>query len=107
MLLGVFLVKMLSFAVEDKMAETIDLVVSKSGNYSSRSEFLKDSVRLNLVRQTEVEGNMKDFLTGFSKLRKKAYAKGYDGHLPTQEEKAKIAMDYFKEKRIDINKYLQ
>ena len=95
---------MLSFAVEDKLAETIDAFVSKSGNYSSRSEFLKDSVRLNLKGQAEVEENMKNFIEGFAKLRKKAYANGYDGRMPTREERAKIADEYLAEKGIVLDR---
>jgi len=94
---------MLSFAVEDKLAETIDAFVSKSGNYSSRSEFLKDSVRLNLKRQAEAEENMKKFMEGIAKLRKKAYANGYDGHMPTREERAKIADEWLKENNIVLD----
>jgi len=98
---------MLSVEVDDKLVKTIDEVVKKSGRFSSRSEFLKDSIRKNLTREAEVEENMKKFLSGIAELRKKAYARGYDGRLLTQEERAKIADEYFKEQGIDIKKYLQ
>ena len=98
---------MLSVEVEDKLVETIDEVVAKSGKFSSRSEFLKDSIRRNLEKQVEVEENMKKFMAGILELRKKAYANGYDGRFPTREERAKIANDYFKEQGIDIKKYLK
>ena len=98
---------MLSVEVDDKLVKTIDEVVAKSGRFSSRSEFLKDSIRRNLEKQAEVEENMKSFMNTVVQLRKKASARGYDGSLLTREEKVKIADDHFNEKGINIKKYLQ
>jgi len=99
--------KMLSVGVEDKFASIIDEFISKSGRYSSRSEFLKDSIRRNLEEQTKSEEWRKSFMEGILELRKKAYANGYDGRLSTLEERAKIADEYFAKKGIDIKKQLQ
>lgn len=99
--------KMLSVSVEDKFALMIDEFISKSGRYSSRSEFLKDSMRKNLDEQMKSEEWRKKFMESVLELRKKAYANGYDGRMPTHEERVKIADEYFAKKGIDIKKQLQ
>jgi Arc/MetJ-type ribon-helix-helix transcriptional regulator len=98
---------MLSVGVEDKFASIIDEFISKSGRYSSRSEFLKDSIRKNLDEQMKSEEWRRKFMESVLELRKKAYANGYDGSLLTREERAKIADEYFAKKGIDIKKQLQ
>jgi Arc/MetJ-type ribon-helix-helix transcriptional regulator len=94
--------KMLSFSVEDKFASIIDEFIANSGRYSSRSEFLKDSIRKNLDKQIESEEWRKSFMEGILELRKKAYANGYDGSLLTREERAKIADEWIKENKIRL-----
>jgi Arc/MetJ-type ribon-helix-helix transcriptional regulator len=94
--------KMLSVGVEDKFASIIDEFIAKSGRYSSRSEFLKDSIRKNLDKQIESEEWRKSFMEGILELRKKAYANGYDGSLLTQKERAKIADEWIKENKIKL-----
>jgi Arc/MetJ-type ribon-helix-helix transcriptional regulator len=94
--------KMLSVGVEDKFASIIDEFIAKSGRYSSRSEFLKDSIRRNLEEQTKSEEWRKSFIEGILELRKKAYARGYDGSLLTREEKVKIADEWVKENKIKL-----
>jgi Arc/MetJ-type ribon-helix-helix transcriptional regulator len=94
--------KMLSVGVEDKFASIIDEFIAKSGRYSSRSEFLKDSIRKNLDKQIESEEWRKSFMEGILELRKKAYANGYDGSLLTREERAKIADEWIKENKIKL-----
>lgn len=93
---------MLSVGVEDKFASIIDEFIAKSGRYSSRSEFLKDSIRKNLDKQIESEEWRKSFMEGILELRKKAYANGYDGSLLTQKERAKIADEWIKENKIKL-----
>ena len=99
--------KMLSVGFEDKFALMIDEFISRSGRYSSRSEFSKDSIRKNLDEQMQSEEWRRKFMEGILEMRKKAYANGYDGRLPTREERAKIADEYFAKKGIDIKKQLQ
>jgi Arc/MetJ-type ribon-helix-helix transcriptional regulator len=94
--------KMLSVGVEDKFASIIDEFIKKSGRYSSRSEFLKDSIRKNLDKQIESEEWRKSFMEGILDLRKKAYARGFDGRFPTREERAKIADEWIKENNIKL-----
>ena len=94
--------KMLSVGVEDKFASIIDEFIAKSGRYSSRSEFLKDSIRKNLDEQMKSEEWRKSFMEGILKLRKNAYARGYDGSLLTREERAKIADEWIKENKIKL-----
>jgi Arc/MetJ-type ribon-helix-helix transcriptional regulator len=62
--------KMLSVGVEDKFASIIDEFIAKSGRYSSRSEFLKDSIRRNLDEQTKSEEWRKKFMESILDLTK-------------------------------------
>ena len=94
--------KMLSFAVEDRFVELIDEVIARSGRFSSRSEFLKDSIRRNIEKEVEVGENMKKFSENLVDLRKKAYARGFSGRLLTKKEKAKIANKHFADKGIKV-----
>ena len=84
---------MVSCAVEDSFLRKIDNYVKKSGMYTSRSEFLKDSMRKNLVNMSDTEKWMKDFA-------KESIARGYRGGFPTREERAQIATDHLLEKGI-------
>jgi len=89
---------MLSVEVDDRLAKAIDNVVAVSGAYSSRSEFLKDSIRKNLAESMEMSEWMKDFRESTKKLAAVARSRGYKGGLLSRKEKDKIAKEYLKEK---------
>ncbi len=89
---------MLSVQVEDKMAAEVDELIAHAGIYSSRSEFLKDAIRKNLRELLEHIAYKKKVKKAFQGLAKKALARGWNGELPTREERAKIADEYVKEK---------
>lgn len=90
--------KMLSVQVEDKMATEIDRVIKETGFFSSRSEFLKDSIRSNIAKIQERAVYRKKVRAAFRRLAQKAKAAGWNGELPTREERVKIADEYMKEK---------
>ena len=94
--------KMLSVQVEDKMVQQVDEFIEHSGLYSSRSEFLKDSIRKNLSALLEKEVYKKKVRESFHALAKKAVARGWNGKLPTGEQRAKIVEEYLKEKGINL-----
>jgi Arc/MetJ-type ribon-helix-helix transcriptional regulator len=88
---------MLSVEVQDSCVKAIDAVVASSGLYSSRSEFLKDSIRKNLAETTQMSDSLKSIRRGAEKLAAEARKRGYKGGLPTREERDKLAREYMKE----------
>jgi len=87
---------MLSVAVDESFASAIDRMISSSGVYSSRSEFLKDSMRKNLAEMMVVSEDLRKIRESAEKLFKKARARGYKGGLLTRKEKEKIAREFVK-----------
>lgn len=93
--------KMLSVQVEDKLAKEIDSLIRRSGMYSSRSEFLKDAIRKNIMEFSALSDDQLKIRLGVRKLALKSYERGWRGEMPTQEERSKIADEYLKENRIN------
>ena len=93
---------MLSVEVQDSCAKAIDAIVASSGLYSSRSEFLKDSIRKNLSDATQMSESLKSIRRGAEKLAAEARKRGYKGGLPTREERDRFARQYAKENGIDF-----
>lgn len=89
--------KMLSVAVDEKLAKAVDELIDCSRLYSSRSEFLKDSIRKNLESSLELSEDLKKIREGAEKLAIKARKKGYKGGLLTVKEREKIAREFIKE----------
>ena len=92
--------KMLSVEVGKNYAKAIDKAIAATGLYSSRSEFLKDSIRKNLVDTIELGGSLEKFRAGAKKLGAKARQKGYAGGLLSKEEKEKIALEFIKKHKL-------
>ncbi|MFH1588876.1 MAG: ribbon-helix-helix domain-containing protein [Candidatus Diapherotrites archaeon] len=88
--------KMLSFEVSDAFAEAIDAVVRTSGIYSSRSEFLKDSVRKNVEQAKKTSEFIKKLRASSLELAKKAKSRGWDGKMASYEQKDKWAKEWVK-----------
>ncbi len=93
---------MLSVEMDERYVKAIDAMIAKSGKYSSRSEFLKDSIRKNFDELLKTDEDLRKIHEGLQKLKKLAYERGYDGRMPTREEKEKIAREYLKKKGIKI-----
>ncbi|MFH1751488.1 MAG: hypothetical protein ABH821_00920 [archaeon] len=93
--------KMLSVAVEDSFAKAIDELISSTGRYSSRSEFIKDSMRKNYDKNVELSENVKKFRDGIIELRKLAISRGMKPGMPTREERDRHAREYLKKNGFD------
>jgi len=93
---------MVSVAVEDSLVEKIDSVVKVSGLYSSRSEFLKDSIRLNLARASLLDSELAVFREKTAALRKLVRSRVGEPRFPTREEKTKIAREWLKENNVRL-----
>jgi len=89
--------KMLSVAVEDDFAKAIDKTIKCSGLYSSRSEFLKDSIRKNLTATMKMSDSLKSIREGAEKLASLARQRGFTGKLPSKREREKFAKEFIKE----------
>ncbi len=89
--------KMLSVQVEDKLAAEIDQVIKETGFFSSRSEFLKEAIRKSISEIRERAAYRKKVRDVFREFGKKALERGWNGELPTREQRIKIADEYMKE----------
>lgn len=98
--MGALFVKMVSVELEDKFVKNIDLQITKTGIYSSRSEFLKDSIRKNYREMILQDPKLREIHEAFEPLRKLARERGTEIRMLSKEEKNKIAMEYAKEKGI-------
>lgn len=92
--------KMLSVAVEEEYAKRIDELISLSGFYSSRSEFLKDSIRKNLVEILKFNKDIRNIHLESEKLALKAREKGFTGVKLSAREREKIAKKFIKQKKV-------
>ena len=85
---------MLSVAVDERLAKSIDSAIASSGLYSSRSEFLKDAIRKNLSKLVEQDEDLKAIRESVARLRKKAVYRPM-----TQAERDALAEDFMKSRR--------
>jgi len=90
--------KMLTVEVDEKYAKAIDKAIAKTRMYSSRSEFLKDSIRKNYIEMLKTDEDFRRIDEAAEKLAKIAKERGYKGGLLTRREKHKIAREFLKEK---------
>jgi Arc/MetJ-type ribon-helix-helix transcriptional regulator len=91
---------MLSVEIDERFAKAIDKVIEQTGAYSSRSEFLKDSIRKNFEEMLKMDADLRSIHEGAKKLAEIAKSRGYKGGLLTRKEKDKIAREYLKKKGI-------
>gem|GEM_PF-1138795 len=94
--------RMVSVELEDGFLSQVDEVVRRSGRFSSRSEFFKDSLRKNLADEMDFLSRFGQFKKGITALRKKAYSNGYAGSLLSRSEKERIANEWVKENKIKL-----
>ncbi len=93
---------MATFEIEDKFMNEIDKLIKKTGQYKTRSEFFKDSVRMRFTAIEEIEWRKK-FREETDKMSKEAYAKGYKGGFITPKQRDKYAREYIKENKIQLD----
>jgi len=89
--------KMLSVEVNDSLVKTIDDAVKRSGLYSSRSEFLKDAIRKNLLETLMQQEGFAEFHAKCEKMRAELKAQGIVPMQLSRQERAEIADKYLKE----------
>ena len=88
--------KMLTVEVDEKYAKAIDKAIAKTKLYSSRSEFLKDSIRKNFREMLRTDEDFRKIDEASEKLAKIAKERDYKGGLLTRKERDKIAREYLK-----------
>lgn len=89
--------KMLSVEVNDSLVKVIDNAVKNSGLYSSRSEFLKDAIRKNLLETLMLDEDFRKVHEASEKIRALARKNGYDGRTLMRKDRAGIADEFLKE----------
>jgi Arc/MetJ-type ribon-helix-helix transcriptional regulator len=94
--------KMVSFEVEPGLLKAIDSCVKASGFYSSRSEFFKDSARVNLLRVKSMSGEVVEFDKGVDELRRKARSRGWSPSKYTAGQREEIVKEFLRENKIKL-----
>lgn len=85
---------MLSVAVDEGYARTIDNAIAVSRLYSSRSEFLKDAIRKNLQNTLAFNRELKLIRSESEKLALKARQRGFSGKTLPRDERNKLAREF-------------
>lgn len=62
----------LSFTVEPAFVKKLEQLISKTGLYHSKSEFLRDAARQRMIQMLGIEEEYKNIHEGILELRKKA-----------------------------------
>jgi len=94
---------MVSVELKDSFLKQIDELIKKTGKYSSRSEFLKESMRKNLDAQLESAKKFNDFILETERLRAIAKKRGNKGGLLSKEDGEIMAKEYIKKKNKPIS----
>ncbi|MBU2476966.1 ribbon-helix-helix domain-containing protein [Candidatus Micrarchaeota archaeon] len=90
--------KMLTVEMDERFVEVIDRLIKSSGMYSSRSEFLKDSIRKNYEELIKHDKDLLKIHQAGKELAETARKRGAKGGLLSKKEKDEIAREYMKEK---------
>lgn len=77
----------ISFVADDAFSKAIDRLISESGLYTSKSEFMRDAARRQLAEMQLLHARFLDARAAREKLIKKAKFNGY----PSSEEREKMA----------------
>lgn len=86
----------LTAVVKDEYIKMIDIAIKKSGLYCSRSEFIKDAIRDKFESLLLIDDDLKRIRNSTRTLALKARSSGWNGKMPTREERVKIADAYLK-----------
>ncbi|MBN2127656.1 MAG: hypothetical protein JW703_04705 [Candidatus Diapherotrites archaeon] len=82
----------ISFVAEKSFSKAIDEIISKTGLYQSKSEFVRDAVREKIIKLKGLEKDLIEIKKARKNLQEKAKFTGY----LSQEEKDKLAKEYLK-----------
>lgn len=79
--------------VEPQLIKEVDELVGKEGLYSSRNEFVRDALRSKVMeyRKLRLRKMVKEAAAN-------AIAKGWNGEMPTAEERDKLLEEFLKKK---------
>jgi len=93
----VFFLKQFVMNVEPKLIKEVDKIIKAQKLYSSRNEFVRDAIRSKVseCKWASVRKQLKA-------IGENALKKGWNGELPTREERAKIADEYLKERGLSF-----
>ncbi|MCR4368829.1 MAG: ribbon-helix-helix domain-containing protein [archaeon] len=91
--------KMLTVEVDDAYARGIDKLISSTGLYSSRSEFLKDAIRKNLAEMIGMSDGLRLIHEETEKLAAKVRERGGPIKM-TKKQREALARKFMKEKNI-------
>ncbi|MEK6958212.1 MAG: ribbon-helix-helix protein, CopG family [archaeon] len=90
---------MLTVEVDDSYARVIDKAIADTRLYSSRSEFLKDSIRKNLVDMLSISESFRKFHEETEKLAKIVKERGGPRKISRAQREA-LAKKFMKENNI-------
>lgn len=88
--------KQYALTIDPKLMKKVDEIVKKEGLYHSRNDFVRDALRAKVLA---LEWRL-NFRADVKKMRETALARGWNGKMPTKEERNKIAIEFLKEKRL-------
>ncbi len=79
--------------VEPRLIEEIDAIIEKEGMYGSRNEFVREALREKVMefRRLRARKVLKE-------IGKTAMKRGWNGEMPTKEEREKLTKKFLKEK---------
>ncbi len=83
--------------VEPALIKKVDLLVKQLGEYSSRNDFMRDAIRSKIAEfeRAQIRKDLK-------KLAKLGLERGWDGEMPTQEQRDKALKEFIKEKGFSV-----
>lgn len=79
--------------VEPKLIEEVDRIIKTQKLHSSRNEFIRDAIRSKVMecRKTKLRKLLRE-------IGQNALAKGWNGEMPSKEEREKILREYLAER---------
>ena len=78
--------------VEPALIKKVDLLVKQLGEHSSRNDFIRDAIRSKIAEfeRAQIRKDLK-------KLAQLGLKRGWNGEMPTQEQRDKIAKEALRE----------
>ncbi len=83
-----------AITIEPELISSVDEYIKKSGLYSSRNEFIRESIRERLIEIRKAQ-----MTPALEAWREKMRSRG-EIKMPTKDERDKIVTEYLKEKGI-------
>ena len=77
---------------EPSLIKEVDAIIKEEKQHSSRNEFIRDA-----IRRLVIEYNRANIKKISKRLGEEALRRGWNGEMPTKEERIKIADEYLEE----------